>query len=225
MLCCFGCNDKNFKNDSKDLTIDYSNPSVLDSLINVRPIPEDTVFLGFRIGMSKDAFTKHIQELKNQNKTISFLKSANLTTVVGRIELGNGYAFTTPISTEQSGKTITGIGQYFLSPEFSKNGTLISLGIYPTEDWDGISSATNQTWIRKNIRENSTRVTDQKLLDILLSKEVISTADFVRQKGNLLIYSEAFAIYYKPMQTIFLKIKTKNTKDSLIRRSNKDIKF
>ena len=220
-----GCNDKNSKEKQKSIPLDYSNSAVLDSLMNIRPIQEDTLFLGFRIGMTKDSFSKHVRELKKQNRKIEFQNAANLTTVIGRIKLGEGYVFTTPISTQESGKTITGIGQYFLSTEFSKNGNLIGLKIYPTEDWDGISSASNQTWIRENIRKNSTRVSDQKLLDILQLKEIISTADFVRQKGNLLIYSEDFAISYKPMQTIFLKIRVKDTKDSLIQKSNEDIKF
>ena len=219
------CNDKSPKEEQKSSQLDYSNSSVLDSLMNVQPIPEDTLFLGFRIGITKESFSKHVQELKKQNRKIEFHNSANLTTAIGRIKLGDGYVFTTSISTEESGKTITGVGQYFLSPEYSKNGNLIGLKIYPTEDWDGISSANNQTWLRENIRQNSTYVSDRKLLDILQLKEIISSADFVRQKGNLLIYSEDFAISYRPMQTIFLKIKQKDTKDSLIQQSNKGIKF
>ena len=224
-MLSIGCSDKSSKNEQKSLQLDYSNSSVLDSLINIQPIPADTLFLGFRIGMTKESFSKHVQELKKQNRKIEFHKSANLTTAIGRIKLGDGYIFTTSISTEESGRTITGVGQYFLLPEYSKNGGLIGLKIYPTEYWDGISSANNQTWLRENIRKNSTYVGDRKLLDILKLKEIISSGDFVRQKGNLLIYSEDFAISYRPMQTIFLTIKLKDKKDSLIQQSNKDIKF
>jgi hypothetical protein len=71
------CQTKRNQTDSESLTdtlqtSDIAQPNQNDTSIGVRPDTKDTIFLGFRIGMTRPDFEKHKQELIRNGK----LKSA-----------------------------------------------------------------------------------------------------------------------------------------------------
>jgi len=131
------CENSRNKNPVKVQSIDYSKKTVLDSLIKATPHSNDTLFLGFTIGMTKSEYENHIQKLRNQGKTVSYSTSNRISNMAGTFELGAGYTFKTSISTENSGKTLTGEGQYILEPVYNQIGNLMQLNILPIEKWNG----------------------------------------------------------------------------------------
>lgn len=225
ILLLFACQDTSKTIASEAEQLDYNNVSILDSLVKIRPIKEDTLFLGFKIGMSLKEYNQHANTIKKDGRLIEFSKKIILNTSIGRIDLGEGYTFTTSIIKKTNEKNITGKGTYYLRPKFSKNDKLISLNIYPIEEWNSIAITDNQTWLRENIISNSGRLLDRKLIRAMKNAEIISTSDFVQQNGNLLIYPIMFGISYEPSQVVFSKIKTKINVDSLIELNNKEIVF
>lgn len=109
----------------EEIALDYSSKHILDSLIKSTPISNDTLFLGFRMGMNNIEFQNQIQKLIDEGKTLSYSKSNKVSTVAGNFDFGEGYTFITNISSEISDKTITGNGKYYLEPVSSpKNSTV-----------------------------------------------------------------------------------------------------
>jgi len=219
------CENSRNKKTIKEYFIDYSNKSVLDSLIKAIPHSNDTIFLGFIIGMTKSKYENHIQKLRNEGKTVSYSKSNRFSNMAGTFELGAGYTFKTSISTEISGKTLTGEGQYFLEPVYNNNGNLMKLNILPIEEWNGDYGYYKPNWLVTKIKENSDRFENESLKQALIDNEFIDKDDFIRQKGNLVIYETTVSVNYIDLKTLLLELLIKKTEKEIIKKENKDIKF
>lgn len=219
------CENSRNRKKVKDKTIDYSNKTVLDSLIKVTPHSTDTLFLGFTIGMNKTEFKNHIHKLRKEGKTFKYSKSNRLSIFAGNVDLGSGYTFITNISTETSGKTLTGEGKYFLEPVYNKGGGLMKLNIVSIEKWNGDYGLNNPKWLENKIEENTDRLKDKSLRQALIDNEFIDKYDFVRQKGNLIIYETTLTINYIDLKTLLLKFLLKETEKEIIKEENEDIKF
>lgn len=219
------CENSQTKQNAKKQTIDYSNKTILDSLIKTTPHSTDTLFLGFTIGMNKSEYKNHIDILRKEGKTIDFSNSNRVSTFAGNFDLGPGYTFITSISTDKSGKTITGEGKYFLEPVYNKNGDLMKLNIVPIEIWNGDYGIDKPKWLENKIFENSEPVRDISLKQALIDNEFIDNSDFVRQKGNLIIYETTLTINYIDLKTLLLEFLIKETEKEIIKEENDDIKF
>lgn len=219
------CDNSRNKNTIEGQSIDYSNKTVLDSLIKATPHSNDTLFLGFTIGMTKTKYKNHIHRLRKEGKTVSYSQSNRFSTMAGTFELGAGYTFKTNISTEISGKTLTGEGQYFLEPVYNNNGNLIQLNILPIEKWNGDYGFDKPNWLETKVKENSERFNNESLKQALIDNEFIDKYDFIRQKGNLVIYETTLTVNYIGLKTLLLELLIKETEKGIIKEENKDIKF
>ncbi|AEH01882.1 hypothetical protein [Lacinutrix sp. 5H-3-7-4] len=219
------CENSRRKHNTGKQTIEYSNKTVLDSLIKTTPHSTDTLFLGFTIGMTKADYKKHVHKLRNEGKTVSYSSSNRISNMAGTFELGAGYTFKTSISTEKDGKTLTGNGQYFLEPVYNRNGNLMQLNILPIEKWDGDYGFSKPNWLETKVKENSERLQDQDLKQALIDNEFIDKYDFVRQKDNLVIYETTLTVNYIDLKTLLLELLIKETEKEIIKEDNEDIKF
>ena len=206
--------------------IDYSNKTVLDSLIKSTSQSKDTLFLGFIIGMSKTNFKNHIEKIRKEGKTITFSKSNRYSSIAGAFDLGAGYTFATSISAEYAGKTITGLGKYFIEPVYNKNGELSQLNILPTEDWSNSGSSIDEpNWLKNRIQEKYEESTNESLKKALIDNEIISEYNKLWQKGNLIIYETGMTVNYVDLKTQLVELLVKEIEKEIIKKGNKDVKI
>jgi len=205
--------------------IDYSNKTVLDSLIQFTSQSNDTIFLGFRIGMTKSDYKNHIEQLRKEDKTITFSESNRISTIAGTLDLGEGYTFETSITSENSGKTLTGNGQYFLEPVYNNSGFLMQLNIVPIENWDSESSLNKPKWLETRIKENSEGFTDENLRKALIDNNFIRGYNFLRKKGNIIIYDGTLTISYIDLKTLLIELLIKEKEKEIIKEKNSKIEF
>lgn len=221
------CENLESKESLSKKNIDYTDMTVLDSLITKTPQSKDTLFLGFTIGMNKSDYKNHIHQLRKEGKNLSYSDSNILSTLAGKVNLGSGYTFITSISTEisVSGKTLTGEGRYFLEPVYNKSG-LIKLNIVPIEKWNGDYDAFSKPkWLRKRIEENSEQLKDDIFRQALIDNNVIREYDFVRRKGNLIIYENSLSIHYIDLKALLMEFLINETEKEIITEKNEDIVF
>ena len=205
--------------------LDYTNKFVIDSLIKATPYSKYTMFLGFTTGMKLNDYKKHIQQLKNQGYSITFNTSNLVSTIAGTIDVGAGYTFTSNISAEKSGKTITGTGNYFLEPDFNKKGNLISLNILPIEKWDSGNGFDNPNWFKNKVFENSIELSDKNLWNALIDNTIVDKQNFVRTKGNLVIYESTLTVSYIDLKSLLTELLIKVTEKEITEEKSKGIRF
>jgi hypothetical protein len=219
------CGNSMNKKVLKKQSIDYSDKTILDSLIKTTPHSQDTMFLGFTIGLTKTDFKNQIEKLRNEGKTVTYSKSNSISTETGLFDLGSGYTFKTSISTEKSGKTFTGEGTYFLEPVYNKNGRLMKLNIVPIEKWYEDYSFEKPNWLETKVKENSEKIKNENLKQALIDNKFIGKYGFVRQKGNLVIYKTTLTINYIDLKTLLLELLIKETEKEIIKEETENIKF
>lgn len=222
-LFLLSCENSQKSKSNQTQKIDYSNKTVLDSLIKTTAQSNDTIFLGFKIGMTKSEYKNQIEKLKKEDKTITFSKSNRISTIAGTFDLGEGYTFKTSISSEKNGKTLTGNGQYFLEPVYNQNGNLMQLNIVPIEKWD--NEYDSPKWLENRVKQNSDDFTDNDLKQALIDNKFISNYDFIRKKGNVVIYDGTLTITYIDLKTLLLELLIKETEKDIIKEKNSEIEF
>lgn len=219
------CENRNNQNSKLKQIIDYSDKSVLDSLINATPRSKDSMFLGFAIGMTKTEYKNHIERLRKENREISYSKDNRITTIAGTYNLGAGYTFKTNITSDDDGKNLTGDGSYFFEPIYNTEGYVMKLNILPIEKWNGDYGGSKPKWLEKNIIENSESLSNEDLKKALIDNEIINQYGFIRKKNNLVIYKTSLTINYIDLKTLLQELLIKVTEKDIIEKDNKDIKF
>lgn len=223
-IILFSCQEK--KKIKAEKKIDYSNKSVLDSLIQNTTYSKDTLFLGFQIGMNKNEYKDHIHQLRKEGKQIDYSSSNKITNMAGTFDLGAGYKFKTSITDEIDGKTYKGQGTYFLNPIYNNSGELSQLTILPIEKFQGDYSTFDvPKWLEKKIIENSQPLSDEELKKILIENDFIDKYDFVREKENIIIYENTLTINYIDLKTLYAEILIKKTEKEIIKENNEDVQF
>lgn len=225
VLFLISCNNDRPSEIKNAPIIDYSNRSALDSLIRETSFSNDTIFLGFRIGMSKKDYQIHIKTLIEDGLKISYSNSNVFSTIAGQFDLGSGYTFKTDISTEKAGKSFTGKGEYFLEPHFNHEDKLYQLNVLPVEIWVNKSDTESPNWLEKNVFNNSKAIEDANLKKALLDYKVLSADYFIRQKGNVIIYKTSVTVNYIDFKTLFINLNNVINKKELIQKSTNTIKF
>ncbi len=186
--------------------LDYSDNDVLDSLYKSIPNSKDTIFLGFTMGMTEEEYVSHVKKMQKEGRSITLEKSVTYNTIVGKVSLGPGYVFTTSI-TSGVDKKAKGEGVYYLEPTYSSDGgKLIKLAIVSTEKWDDYDSD-REGWLESKIKENSSEFDDDSFKQALLDNEILANQfDFIRQKGNLIIYETYLGIRYVSRKSLFADV-------------------
>lgn len=129
----------------------------IDSLgfyLNKTPKARDTIFLGFRLGMSKKQYKRHISDLRNEGKKIMYEKGLGVKygSLNVRVDLGDRYVYYTPISMKKyNDEVMTGNARCILIPAYNNKNQLVSLKIVSWEDWDD-SYYEYDKWIEKSVR-------------------------------------------------------------------------
>lgn len=215
------CNDK-----PKIKKVNYGSSKAIDSIIRAIPQSVDTLFLGFTTGMTKSEYKKHIHKLRGEGKTINYSSSNGYRSyLLGEVKLGAGYTFETNIALDVTKqKTITGYGKYFLEPIYTKEKkTLAKLNIVRFEKWINDESG---NWLEHNIYKNSKRFKDKDLKKALENNKIIR-GNFIREKGNLVIYGDATFVTYISKRSLLHKLFLEVRVKELVIESDKkkDIKF
>ena len=230
LTICFLISCESKKNSSHpekkvDEFVDYNNLQILDSMVKITSLSTDTLFLGFKIGMTKSDYKDHIKNLKKSGKTITYASSQILSTFVGNIQLGEGYTFETGISSGNEGQIKTGEGKYFLQPVYNNAGRLMQLNILPIEKWETDYGSERPNWLKTNILQNSSELNDENLQKALIDLKIIDGNHFVRRKGNVIIYEGNLTVTYIDLKTLFIEMMIKNKENEIKVREGKDVKF
>lgn len=220
-LILMSCNQKGAENPA----VNYSDKTVLDSIIKATPHSQDTLFLGFTIGMDKSEYKNHIKKLRSEGKNIEFSKSKNLSNIAGTFNIGPGYTFKTKISTTRGKKTFTGEGSYFLEPVYNKGGALIMLNVVPVEKWNGDYGYNTPKWLEDKIKENSEPVKDEALKKVLIDNDFVGEHDLLRQKENVIINKNTLYFNYIDLKTLLTQVWEKEIEKEIIEVTNEDVKF
>ena len=72
LIFCVSCN--NTQNKKLEQIYYEKNYSSIDSLMSVMkkiPLAKDTIFLGFRLGMTKNEYRNHIKKLQSEGKKLN----------------------------------------------------------------------------------------------------------------------------------------------------------
>jgi hypothetical protein len=224
----FSCGNNNTNTNIEKKTeesLDYTKIQVLDSLIKHIPSSNDSIFLGFVMGMTKSKYKEHINNQKKAGKKITYSSSHTLTTTVGEIQLGEGYTFETGISTKINGQLKTGEGKYLLEPHYNAKGELNQLSILPSEEWDNDLGSNNLNWLNTNIQENSSPLNDESLEKALSDLKVIKGRDLIRRKGNVIIYEGRWSVTYIDFKTLLNKMVVLVLEREAKQKESKDVKF
>lgn len=222
LLTIVSCEISN--NQSKIESIDYSDKNVLDSLIRTTPNSNDTIFLGFIMGMSKTDYRNHIHKLRNDGLSLTYSQSNRIKNFAGTFELGPGYTFSTSISANVSDKTVTGQGLYFLEPKYSDQGTLVRLNVISVEKWSSYMSK-EPNWFESRIEENSIPFRNENFKKALVNNDIIYNRSFIRQKGNVLIFQNSNTYSYVPINSILIELLLNAIEKELIEEKNQTITF
>lgn len=226
ILIVISCNKPNSKDVSKPKNIDYSKEKDLVELIKKQPQSNDTIFLGFTIGMTKSDFKIQLKKLRYEGKKITYSDSNAISTMMsGNIDIGAGYVFETSISTERGNKTFTGRGQYIIQTIYNEDNKLMGLNILPIEEWNENYGMDKPKWFKNKVIENSENFKNGSLMRAMLKNEIISEGNLIRQKDNLVIYDDNFTIHYIDLKTLLTELLIKETEKKIIKESNKDVKF
>ena len=219
------CDNNNRRKTKFIKSVDYSNKTVLDSLIKATPHSKEKIFLGFTIGMTKSEYKNHIAELRKEDKSITYSNSNRISTVAGTFDLGSGYTFNTNITANVRNKKLTGAGKYFLEPVYNQEQKLMKLNIVPIEKWNGDYGFNKPKWLENNVIENSKPFKNDDLKKVLIGNEFISSYDFIRQKNNLIIYETSLTIEYTDLKTLLAELLIKQVEKEIIEEENNDIQF
>lgn len=206
-------------------SLDYEDKAVLDSLIKATPIKKDTLFLGFTIGMTKSDYENYVQKLQSEGKTLTYSDSNSFTNTFGTFEYGGGYTFITNIATEVLDKTMTGTGRYFLQPDYDKNGKLMKLTIFPVEKWNQKYAYETPNWLEKNVEENSEDFKNEALEKALIDNKFLGKFDYIRKRGNLIIYHDTSTVNYMELKTVLIDLVEKKAERDSIKKQNENIAF
>ena len=138
----------------QDIFKAHKNIDSLMSYVNKLPKSKDTVFAGFRIGMTKKEFRDHVKKLRSEGKKVTYEKDLSARSIVlnANIEIGDRYVYYTPIFLDDYGTEYTGNAKCVLIPRYNNGGEMASLKIISFEDWDG-RGPTFVKWIQRKVEE------------------------------------------------------------------------
>ena len=193
--------------------LDYSDKNILDSLIKATPSSLDTLFLGFRMGMTKKEYKNHVIKLIKEGRDLSSNKTIMLSYLGTRYSFGPGNEFITEISNYSS----TGKGEYFIAPKYNEN-KLVQLNVR-------VSYESIKGWYEEKLRENSVYLSDKNLIEALKKHNITYGGDITRQKGKVIIYENIFSINYIDLKTLFIRLLYEENKKEIIQKKSNDIKF
>lgn len=200
--------------------VDYNSNKALDSIINNTPQSKDTVFLGFRMGMSQKEYKKHIEALKKEGKTITFSDSNRFSTASGNIfNIGPGYTFQTAIAIDKN----KGFGKYVLQPVY-ENGRMIKINIFPFEEWENYGSG-KPNWLKTNITKSLGKTINSDIKKLMAESGEIDVDTEAWIKKDVIVYKTIWAYTYIETKAIFEKVKAKRVELQKTKESNKKIKF
>jgi len=153
LISLLSCNN-NSRPNRKQIYETHKNIDSLISFMNKVPESKDTIFLGFRLGMTKKEFRNHIKKLRKEGKKVSYEKNirASLLLLNTSIDLGDRYVYSTPIYLENYDKEYTGNARCILLPNYNKGGKMASLKVVSIEEWDG-SGPIFKKWMESNVQK------------------------------------------------------------------------
>ncbi len=219
-ILLFSCQEK--KEDIKPI-IDYSNSTVVDSIMKSTPYSTDTIFLGLHLGMTKAEYKNHLESLKKEDNKLTFSPSNKISNMAGTFDLGAGYIYTTSISDEKDGKKLIGTGKYILEPIYGNENTLVQLNIVPIERWDNDSDSPK--WLLNRIKKEYSTSIDENLKQQLSNYEIMSSYDFVGKKNNTIVYERSIVISYTSEKILLDTLLLNQIKQQVVEESKEDIKI
>lgn len=235
----FSCNQQNKKqnnNKNSHPLINFVNSDaskVIDSLIPyIADLPEskDTIFLGFRFGMTKKEFRSQIYKLREEGLKIDYEKDLRFRNPVidYSFTIGSGYTLITDISCEKysSDDFYTGTGTYYLRPSYgSESGKLFKLNVMAKESWNNTYSAPCDWLLRKISREYKSVPT---VFREYSEDCVDDDFSFFCEKENTFLYDGGmvYDFVWQTKKSFFMKLLLeKKVKEIKIENSKKDIKI
>ena len=232
----FSCtpNQRNKKSSHPLINFVNSDASkVIDSLVPyIVEIPKsnDTIFLGFRFGMTKKEFRNHIYKLRKDGFTLDYEKDLRFTNPVVNytFNIGSGYTFITDISCEKysTDEVFTGTGKYYLRPSYGgTNGKLYKLSVMTKESWNNTYFEPCK-WLERKLYDEYKTV--PSVFREYSGDLVGNDFGFFKEKGNTFVYDGGmiFDVVWQTKKSFFGELLVKKkVKEMEISNSKKDIKI
>ena len=140
LLLFVGCTEKTIQ--PKFDPIVFQSIDSLAALYNRIPESNDTIFMGFRLGMNKSEFQRHLGKLMNDGHDITInLHPSRMTEGVNHI-----------LNTPAVFGDHTGNSQVAIVPTYAKSGKMVRLSLYEYTDWnDKRTLLENRNWLNKEL--------------------------------------------------------------------------
>jgi hypothetical protein len=193
----------------------YSDLNYLNKIISQTKYSTDTIFLGFRMGMTKKEFIEHGLKLKEEGIDINFLKRKVFKeSSKGTISITSIYenVFIYKKSIEQNVKEnkYFGKGVYYIIPTFSNNSKIVEYNINYLENYDS-SHIKGLNWIENEITKKTNKNNDLALWEQInvLKITYLNTFEYFRKRNNILIDVNSKFISFYDKKTLLNEIRDK----------------
>ena len=215
----------------------YLNLTNIDSLASFTsklPISNDTIFMGFRMGMNKLNFKNHIKKLRKDGIKISYKKGINresLKSIGGLLSRYNGngaYCIKTGVTRENSRDTeiISGFAEFCLFPIYNEVEGLVALVVMDDYNWNTVDLFYSKNWLfeqTKKTYKNPLYVL-AKFLDKYEMGYGYGTSDFLI-KNNVLLERGYDGVYYISKKEMFRRIYLKMLDNEILDKQSNKITF
>lgn len=188
----------------------YSDLNYLNKIISQTKYSTDTIFLGFRMGMTKAEFYEHFLKLKEDSYNIQFIKFEEIAlTSTFSVEAENFIKFKKNFTLNIDKKRINGNGTYYLIPKYDKNLHVRHYEIVSNEKYDSKNNSYDKEWIKSEIFKISTICKDTNLKAFLYNKGcyAINYHSFFREKNNCILFTNVSSIEFVDKKTALIEIR------------------
>lgn len=202
----------------------YSDLNYLNNIISQTKHSTDTIFLGFRMGMTKTEFINHIKKLINKGKYINYL-TTKVFTIHNKTNPNCSdntfYSIESDFYMYERIPSLLGDssqcqeyreeGIFYFKPVFNKESFLVGFKINYNNDYDVTHISKSYNWLLCEISQNSSLSNDHALFKQAELYSIISmnSDSFMRENNNVLVYENSIFIEYIDKKTLLNEIRKK----------------
>lgn len=193
----------------------YSDLNYLNKIISQTKYSTDTIFLGFRMGMTKKEFIEHGSKLKEEGLDINFIKrkvfkEASKGTISITSVYEDVYIYKKSIEQNFKDDIYFGKGVYYIIPIFYNNSKIVEYNINYLENYDS-SHIKGLNWIENEITKKSNKNNDLALWEQINVSNLtaLNSFEYFRKRNNMIINIYPDVIFFYDKKSLLIKIRDK----------------
>lgn len=231
----FACQEnKSIINKTSSPYIELNNSDSLARFTSNIPVSNDTIFMGFTMGMTKKEYKSHIDKLRKDGIKITYKKNLKrdvlnrIGGVLSRYKGNGAYSFQNGIKREHSstGKTVSGFAEFYLFPIYNEIEGLVALIVMDKYNWNTKDIFYDKNWLYEQSRE-SYNETPKVLKEFLDKNEMgygYGKSDFLI-KNNVLVEEAYDGVYYISKKEMFRSIYLKMLDNEILNQQSDKLTF